>query len=118
MSQAFCTECGYKMVFEYSKPKFCSNCGTSTSVVGASSIKQPVKQRQVSVDDDDYDEDGTDIDEVPVIDKLQFEIEKSVSSSVSSLGSFFGEHTEQSRRSRRSQNKNIGDFIDERKSTK
>ena len=117
MSQAFCTECGYKMVFEYSKPKFCSNCGTPTSVVGASSVKQPVKQRQVSVDDD-YDEDGTDIDEVPVIDKLQFEIEKSVSSSVSSLGSFFGEHTEQSRRSRRSQNKNIGDFIDERKSTK
>lgn len=117
MSQAFCTECGYKMVFEYSKPKFCSNCGTPTSVVGASSVKKPTLQKRVSVDED-YDEDGTDIDEVPVIDKFQVEVEKGVSSSVSSLGSFFGNHTEQPRRSRRSQNKNIGDFIDERKSTK
>lgn len=116
MSQVFCTECGYKMVFEYSKPKFCPNCGTPTSVRGASSVKRPKKQSQVVAED--YDEEGTDIDEVPMIDRLEVDIERSISSNVSTLGSFFGSDAQQLRRSRRSQNKNIGDFIDERKSTK
>lgn len=29
MQTIFCTECGHKMVYSGSKPKFCSSCGTS-----------------------------------------------------------------------------------------
>ena len=37
MQTIFCTECGHKMVYSGSKPKFCSSCGTP---MGASAKKE------------------------------------------------------------------------------
>ena len=37
MQTIFCTECGHKMVYSGSKPKFCSSCGTP---IGSSAKKE------------------------------------------------------------------------------
>ena len=70
----YCSECGNKVEFNYSPPKFCSNCGTPFGAVSkkanaaAPIRKQTRKSREV-------EEGFTDSDNVPDVSKLDLEIE-------------------------------------------
>ena len=73
MQTIFCTECGSKNIYSGAKPKFCSSCG---SPIGGLTIKPKAnkslantKRQQVITKDGE-----TDIDYVPQIDSLDYEI--------------------------------------------
>ena len=91
MQIIFCTECGAKNEYSGSKPKFCSSCGTpmslganktnkskvvkkSTSPRKASSFKEQMEARKQSRDS--LQEDETDVEQVPDISSLSYEIIK------------------------------------------
>tara|TARA_R110002020_G_scaffold207146_1_gene412543 strand:- start:17268 stop:17612 length:345 start_codon:yes stop_codon:yes gene_type:complete len=91
MQTIFCTECGAKNEYSGAKPKFCSSCGTpmspganktkqskvekkSTSSKKASSFREQMEARKKSRDS--LQEDETDIEEVPNISSLSYEITK------------------------------------------
>ena len=100
MNTEYCTSCGGRMDYLMSKPKFCPSCGISfengggqpppskriPSVLSRSSRKP---QSQPITDDPD----GTDIEYVPPISQLQYEIEgdySSISSRPIALNSIMG----------------------------
>ena len=78
MQTIFCTECGAKNIYSGAKPKFCSSCGTPTNVgdtpkesksnQGRPATPTSRKLRPIK-------EDETDIDYVPEIRSLAYEIE-------------------------------------------
>lgn len=91
MKSIYCTSCGSKISYSVASPRFCSSCGEPTglksnagSEVKPSSTlskvqpkyqplpkKRPLRQRpEVALADDE-----TDIDYVPDISKLQYEID-------------------------------------------
>ena len=43
MNKVFCVSCGFKILYEISKPKFCSSCGQGVGVVSSSSKKEEVE---------------------------------------------------------------------------
>jgi len=53
MNKVFCSSCGHKNVYEVTKPKFCSSCGTT---IGASA---PAKARKEAVAEIEYEEEGS-----------------------------------------------------------
>jgi DNA-directed RNA polymerase subunit M/transcription elongation factor TFIIS len=91
MQTIFCTECGAKNEYSGAKPKFCSSCGTpmspsanktnkqevakkNPSARKASSFKEQMEARKKSRDSSQEDE--TDIEYVPNISSLSYEIIK------------------------------------------
>jgi hypothetical protein len=90
MQTIFCTECGAKNEYSGSKPKFCSSCGTPMEATSKTTIKQEkkskVKRRRPGSFSEQMDarknsrdsasEDETDIDFVPEISSLSYEITK------------------------------------------
>ena len=40
MNKVFCVSCGFKILYEISKPKFCSNCGESVGSISTSKTKE------------------------------------------------------------------------------
>lgn len=101
MNHVFCTECGNKIEYSYSKPKFCSCCGAKFGF--ASSVKK--LDSEMSLADDE-----TSIDEVPEIrGGLQVDLE-SYGNNVFSFESLIGE--ESSKPIRRRGSIDIEDFID------
>lgn len=88
MQTLFCTDCGHKMSYTGAKPKFCSSCGAS--IGGApkpqeAAVKKKATRRissfreQMGGSEEEYDaeediSEGTDIDYVPDIQKLQYTI--------------------------------------------
>jgi hypothetical protein len=118
MSVIFCSECGKKHEYSFSKPNFCSGCGSS---LGASmAAKKPQKKilaarsRQEEIDEDDYDEDSSDSEGIPMIDEIQVDIESIESVNVFSLGSIFGQPQTQVRKSNRRPT-SLEDFKNNRK---
>lgn len=53
MNKVFCSSCGHKNVYEVTKPKFCSSCGTT---IGASA---PAPARREAVAEIDYEEESS-----------------------------------------------------------
>lgn len=51
MNKVFCVSCGYKNVYEVTKPKFCASCGTPVNGVPAKTL-----QTKAAVVVDDIDE--------------------------------------------------------------
>ena len=92
MQTIFCTECGAKNEYSSNRPKFCSSCGTpigETAQSGAKpkASKKPTVRRTTGGfreqmearkrSRDSLSEDETDIDHVPSISSLSYEITKS-----------------------------------------
>jgi len=107
MNHVFCTDCGLKIEYSYSKPKFCSSCGTKLGVVN-------VKRKTLAKDtrEESLSEDETQIDYVPDITSISVDVEqyqdnvftfKSLSEGKSSGGI------------RRRGSKTIDEFIDDKK---
>jgi len=77
MRSTFCTSCGGKNEFSYQPPKFCNHCGESfggipTTDKSLAKKVNPLAKRKPSVP---LKEDETDIDFVPNIAKLEYEID-------------------------------------------
>ena len=92
MQTIFCTECGAKNEYSGAKPKFCSSCGTPMEKTASSGVKpQATKKPMVRKSAGSFreqmearkqsrgslSEDETDIDHVPNISSLSYEITKS-----------------------------------------
>lgn len=92
MQTIFCTECGAKNEYSGAKPKFCSSCGTPMEKTASSGVepqvgKKPTVRRTTGGfreqmearkrSRDSLSEDETDIDHVPSISSLSYEITKS-----------------------------------------
>ena len=51
MNKLFCVSCGFKILYEVTKPKFCSSCGQSVASISTSSQKQePEEESELSID--------------------------------------------------------------------
>lgn len=108
MNHIYCTECGAKVEYNFSKPKFCSNCGT-----GFGTLKKSKSNLQENVEIESYSEDETAIDEVPELyNGLAVETE-SYGNNVFSFESLVGE--EDKSRSAKRRSINMDDFIDGRR---
>jgi hypothetical protein len=75
MALMFCSNCGSKHEYAGFAPNFCSKCGSSMSGKIAQSVakKQP-QARAVEVEEDEDDE-HSNVEEVPQLDKLDLEVE-------------------------------------------
>jgi hypothetical protein len=87
MLSTYCQQCGSKNEYRFTKPKFCSNCGESLTgdkdeSLAARKVKPEPKKMET-----DFDEEGTDVYEVPEISQFEYEIEMPDHSF--SLGSLF-----------------------------
>lgn len=71
----FCSECGTKVEYKFSPPKFCSSCGVPMGDISNEESKpinrnvNKTKRIQALADDE------TDADHVPHIGKLEYEID-------------------------------------------
>ena len=105
MNHVFCTECGNKIEYSYSKPKFCSSCGNKIGVVDILDKKPDTEMLA---------EDETSIDYVPDIGRgLEVDVE-SYGNNVFTFGSLAGEQSSKPSR-RRGGSRSLEDFIDERR---
>jgi len=109
MNHVFCTECGNKIEYSYSKPKFCSSCGSKCGNISENSerkIKQPEIEESLA-------DDETSIDEIPHIESLAVETQ-SYGNNVFSFESLIGEENK-SPRVRNRGSRTLEDFIDDRR---
>lgn len=79
MQHIYCTECGSKASYSGVKPKFCSSCGTPIGGAGVSkpATKQnvkPAKKTEQPLVSATLKDDETDIDYVPNIGKLSYDV--------------------------------------------
>lgn len=82
MSFTYCKLCGHKNLYSVSVPKFCGECGTPLSGGSGAKAKPPEKKKaprrekrsRLSAEADSLDEEGLDIDCVPQLNKLQYEV--------------------------------------------
>jgi len=70
----YCIECGNKIEYSYSPPKFCSNCGTQVGVAAKKETFNSPAKRRISKSRE-LEEGFTDSDFVPNIDKLDLDVE-------------------------------------------
>lgn len=86
----FCSECGVKVEYKFSPPKFCSNCGApmgSTKVETISNNKPKInKMDKIQAVNDSE----TDAEYVPDISKLEYEIDTYGSEYNQTIGSLGG----------------------------
>lgn len=88
MLSTYCQHCGSKNEYSSVKPKFCSSCGQMLAgdFNEARTNTKTVSKKVNTVKSENYDEEGSDIYEVPNISKLEYDIEVS-SGSTFTLGS-------------------------------
>ena len=109
MNHIFCTECGNKIEYSYSKPKFCSSCGSKCGG-GSVSVSKSVKSFEV---EESLAEDETSIEELPEIRSLAVETE-SYGNNVFSFESLIGEK-DQNPKVRDKGSRSLEDFIDDKR---
>ena len=70
----YCSECGTKVEYKFSPPKFCSNCGAPMGVAQNESkpLDRNVSSQRKSQAISDNE---TDAESVPYISKLEYEID-------------------------------------------
>jgi len=105
MNRMFCTNCGTKMEYSYSKPKFCHNCGSKCG----ESVNLQAKKEILSKSDPLQD-DETSIDELPDIRSLAVETE-SHGNNVFSFESLVDQEVKNNTSNNKG-SRNIEDFID------
>jgi hypothetical protein len=122
MNNIFCFECGNKHSYTYSKPKFCSGCGSAFGAVKSAPKKTSPSKAAfddddvIDEDDDSYDaSDFSDAMRVPRLRSLAVEVESDYEG-VSSfkLGSLFGSSSSESPRRKKS-TQNFEDFIEKKR---
>lgn len=78
MQHIYCTECGSKVSYSGAKPKFCSSCGTPIggAVISkpAARVNKPAAKQEQSSASTPLKDDETDIDYVPNIGKLSYDL--------------------------------------------
>ena len=112
MNHVFCTECGNKIEYAYSKPKFCSGCGNKCgggAKIGEKAISK-VESEQI---EESLADDETAINELPEISRLEVETE-SYGNNVFSFESLVGVK-DQNPKVRDRGSKTIEDFIDDKR---
>ncbi|MGA0317665.1 MAG: hypothetical protein ACO3LB_08270 [Flavobacteriaceae bacterium] len=109
MNRIYCTGCGHKIEYAYSKPKFCSNCGLSLDTTQKSR-----ENFQKNVDDAFLAEDETDAEEVPTLYNGLAVDTESYGNNVFSFESLIGEE-DKSKAVRSKRSRNLDDFINDRK---
>lgn len=107
MNHVFCTDCGFKIEYSYSKPKFCSSCG---SKCGGGILK---KESKTSLKDESLAEDETSVDEVPNISRLAVDTE-SYGNNVFSFESLIGQD-DKGPEVRNKGSRTLEDFINDKK---
>jgi hypothetical protein len=120
MNNIFCFECGGKHSYAYSKPKFCSSCGSAFGATKnpISKAAQKIFSPEIDEGDDDEDYDSSDFSEsvrVPKIRSLAVDVESDYEGISSfKLGSLFGQNSSDSPRRRKS-TQNLEDFIEKKR---
>ena len=71
----FCSECGVKLEYKFSPPKFCSNCGFQFGSVASASQSQPVREITKDKKIEAISDNETDAENVPRLRKLEYEID-------------------------------------------
>ena len=89
MNHIFCTECGNKIEYSYSKPKFCSSCGSKCGNISESASNSIRKIEKPEIEESLAD-DETSVDEIPHIQSLAVDTE-SYGNNVYSFESLVGE---------------------------
>lgn len=112
MNSMFCPNCGIKHSYNYSKPKFCSGCGSSLGPSLAKPANSKTRASEYEDEDgEDLDPENSDAEYVPSIRKLQVEVENYSESNSFSLGSLFGQSNNEPRTTRRRQASSVDDFV-------
>jgi hypothetical protein len=109
MNHVYCTECGSKMEYSYSKPKFCSNCGNKCGSDSQSLNKSSLNESNSS---ESLSDDETSVNEVPDISKLDVDYESHGNHVFSFESLVEGKADSKPARKR---NINLDDFIDGRR---
>ena len=82
MQTLFCTNCGHKLMYSEAKPKFCGFCGTpiggvsprqTSEAKAPKTLREQMEAREKGGGEND-EGDSTDIDYVPQIEGLEYEI--------------------------------------------
>lgn len=108
MSYLYCSDCGTKLEYSYSKPKFCSSCGNKFGSPGLIS-KKTIKNTEIEAK---LSDDETQINELPHIERLEVDFE-SHGNNVFSFASLAGKPEPETVKQGRS--KTLEDFIDDRR---
>ena len=91
MPSTYCQNCGSKHDYKFEKPNFCTSCGEPFAGAPKENKKSetnPKENRSLGRrTESDFDEEGTEIYEVPQISKFEYEID--ITPSSFSLGSLF-----------------------------
>jgi len=49
MNKLFCVSCGFKILYEVAKPKFCSSCGESVSSISSGKTKEEEPEAKINI---------------------------------------------------------------------
>lgn len=78
MQTTYCTHCGSKNIYSGEKPKFCSSCGKPINGTLSPAPKNIAKKMQKTEERSAVrDDDSTDIDYVPNISSLAYDLDAS-----------------------------------------
>ena len=86
----FCSECGTKVEYKFSPPKFCFQCGTPMGVATVNESKPLNRNVKASRKIEAISDDETDAEYVPDISKLEYEIDTFGSQYNQTIGSLGG----------------------------
>jgi uncharacterized Zn finger protein (UPF0148 family) len=125
MLKIYCPECGSPTEYSLNKPKFCTNCGNSFLGVKKEKVALPVqmqkptlsKAKRPNIEPEDYEDDYTEITEVnkiPDIDSLSFDINIQPSST-EKIGDIIGSSSDKENQLRKNKEKikiNKKDLLD------
>lgn len=95
------------MTYNFSPPNFCGKCGTKLNAAFSAEASSPapvkkVRAKQIDEDDqfDDEDEEYSNLDDIPQIQSLAYELENDSGNRQYQFGELFGQQRVSSRRNR------------------
>lgn len=97
----FCSECGLKVEYKFSPPKFCSSCGSPMGVATANESKPLNRNVTSSRKIEAISDDETNAEYVPEISKLEYEIDTFGSHYNQTIGSLGGKSQPTRRKTQR-----------------
>lgn len=71
----FCSECGTKVEYKFSPPKFCSSCGAAMGIATVNESKPVNRNVKTSRKIEAISDSETDAESVPQISKLEYELD-------------------------------------------
>jgi len=89
MAIKFCTDCGTKLEYKFSSPKFCSNCGNPLGGLNTNASKRKSEETK-SKKIEPLNDNETDAEYVPSLTKLEYEIDDFGISLQQTMGSLAG----------------------------